>query len=160
RAPAAGRRSRRAGDLGGRRAPAHRGQRPRGARPAGRSRAGDGVHPSAGAPVSDNPFPGPQPYRTRDRQRFFGREDLAARLLRGVLAHGILTVYGPSGAGKSSLLAAAVLPALVGDYDVRVVSVDRWPEGVAPLSWLLDAMVDQLALGSEPEGGAPVELLA
>ena len=63
--------------------------------------------------MSTNPFPGPQPYRATDRNRFFGREDMVYALKGAILARRCVTVYGPSGAGKSSLTQAAVLPALV-----------------------------------------------
>ncbi len=55
-----------------------------------------------------NPFPGPQPYRASDRDRFYGRGDLAHRLEGSILANRCVTVFGPSGAGKSSLVQAAV----------------------------------------------------
>lgn len=94
-----------------------------------------------------NPFPGPQPYRSSDRDRFFGRQDLAHKLAAVILATRCITVHGPSGAGKSSLVQAAVLPSLIDDHDVRTVRVDGWPEGEEPARWFANAMYTSLRLG-------------
>lgn len=93
-----------------------------------------------------NPFPGPQPYRTTDRDRFFGREDMSYSLQRSILANRCVTVYGPSGAGKSSLLQAAVFPELVEKHDVRVIRVDAWPENEDPTKWLANAIHAEFGL--------------
>ena len=98
-----------------------------------------------------NPFPGPQPYRASDRDRFYGREDLSYKLEGSVLANRCVTVYGPSGAGKSSLVQAAVIPALIESQDVRVVRVDSWPDGEEPTRWVADAVYTDLNLGERPE---------
>src|SRR5262249_2359441 len=58
--------------------------------PARRRRAGGALMETC------NPFPGPKPYRASDQERFFGREQLAARLVDDVLANRCVTVYGPS----------------------------------------------------------------
>ena len=66
--------------------------------------------------------PGPAPYQglryyeRGDAERFFGREELTARLV-GRLRHTpggrrFLAVVGPSGSGKSSLMRAGLIPAL------------------------------------------------
>ena len=91
-----------------------------------------------------NPFPGPQPYRAADRDRFFGRIAFAHKLEGSLLANRCVTVYGPSGAGKSSLLQAAVFPRLVDKDDVRLVRVDAWPEGEEPTKWLATALQTEL----------------
>ena len=54
--------------------------------------------------MTRNPFPGPQPYRASDRERFHGREDMSFKLTASILANRCVTVHGPSGAGKSSLV--------------------------------------------------------
>jgi WD40 repeat protein len=110
--------------------------------------------------VSANPFPGPQPYRASDRDRFFGREELSARLEDNVLAHRCVTVYGPSGAGKSSMLQAAVIPRLLEAQQIDVVRVDTWPEESAAAGWLASAMYGQLGLGAPPEGLSPGDAIA
>ncbi|WP_437572710.1 nSTAND1 domain-containing NTPase [Sorangium sp. So ce542] len=106
-----------------------------------------------------NPFPGPQPYRAADRGYFFGREELTKKLAHRLMAHPCTTVFGPSGAGKSSLMQAGVIPLLEEAHDFRVVSVDGWPPGEAPLSWLVRAVFDDLELGDAPEGTARIEAL-
>ncbi len=99
-----------------------------------------------------NPFPGPQPYRAADRDRFFGREDLSHLLERSILANRCVTVYGPSGAGKSSLLQASVFPKLVEKHDVRLIRVDAWPDGEEPTKWLANAIHAELGLAELNEG--------
>jgi WD40 repeat protein len=107
----------------------------------------------------ENPFPGPQPYRASDRDRFFGREDMAIRLEANVVANRCVTVYGPSGAGKSSLMQAAVIPSLVATHGVRAVRVDGWPEGEDPTRWLASAVYAQLGMGEAPADLAPAEAI-
>ena len=48
--------------------------------------------------VSQNPFPGPQPYRASDRSRFFGREDLSYRLENVVVANNASALFNPRAA--------------------------------------------------------------
>lgn len=98
-----------------------------------------------------NPFPGPQPYRASDRNRFFGREDLSYQLQGRVLANRCVTVHGPSGAGKSSLMQASVIPSLVDAQRISVVLVDRWPEGEEPIRWLAREVYAGFCLGALPE---------
>ncbi|HRI71167.1 MAG TPA: hypothetical protein PK156_43340, partial [Polyangium sp.] len=101
--------------------------------------------------MSANPFPGPRPYRLEDRDRFFGRTDMAHKLRGSILASRCMTVHGPSGAGKSSLLQAAVLPMLVERNDARVLRVDAWPEGEEPTKWLATAMTAEMGISGLPE---------
>ncbi|AUX42470.1 uncharacterized protein SOCE26_039030 [Sorangium cellulosum] len=111
------------------------------------------------ASAPHNPFPGPQPYRAADRGYFFGREELTRKLSHRLMAHPCTTVFGPSGAGKSSLMQAGVIPLLEEAHGFRVVRVDGWPTGEAPLSWLVRAVYDDLDLGDAPEGKARIEAL-
>jgi WD40 repeat protein len=104
-----------------------------------------------------NPFPGPQPYRASDRERFYGREDVAYKLECSLLTNRCITVYGPSGAGKSSLLQAAVIPTLIEYQDVRLVRVDGWPEHEDPSRWMANAMYTDLGLGALPADLPPTE---
>ncbi|XXY21247.1 hypothetical protein WME88_16670 [Sorangium sp. So ce216] len=97
-----------------------------------------------------NPFPGPQPYRAADRERFHGREELSYRLEASVLANRCVTVYGPSGAGKSSLMQASVIPALIDAQRIRDVRIDAWPENKEPTEWLADAVYSALSFGERP----------
>jgi WD40 repeat protein len=107
----------------------------------------------------ENPFPGPQPYRAADRDRFHGREDASRKLSGLILGGRCVTVYGSSGAGKSSLLQASVIPDLIDAHDVRVVRIDRWPEGQEPTRWLVTAMYDELGLGEPPPDLTPAEAI-
>jgi WD40 repeat protein len=106
-----------------------------------------------------NPFPGPQPYRASDRDRFYGREELSYRLEDNVIANRCVTVYGPSGAGKTSVMQASVLPRLVESREISVVRVDSWPEAEAPSRWLASAIYDQLGFGAVPEDLSPDEAI-
>jgi hypothetical protein len=58
------------------------------------------------------PFRGLYPFRVEDREFFFGRETLVARLLERLAETSFLAVLGPSGSGKSSLVLAGLVPAL------------------------------------------------
>jgi hypothetical protein len=107
-----------------------------------------------------NPFPGPRPYRSDDRHRFFGREELARRVTSAILVHRCVVLSGPSGAGKSSLMQAAVLPRLEEAHDFRAVRVDGWPAGRPALEWLADAMFEALKLGAPPPSTPPAEAIA
>src|SRR5690242_18544591 len=109
--------------------------------------------------MSQNPFPGPQPYRAADRARFFARDAIVKKLANQVLARSATTVFGPSGAGKSSLMQAGVIPAIEDSDDVRVVRVDTWPTNEAPLPWLVGTMFSHFDLGMVPEGKTALETL-
>jgi hypothetical protein len=97
-------------------------------------------------PERINPFPGPQPYRAEDRSRFFGRDEAIRRLSNHLIAHPCTMLFGPSGCGKSSLMQAGVIPWLEGQHGFRVVRVDGWPPGQAPLSWFSAALAEALGV--------------
>ena len=105
--------------------------------------------PSPAVPL--NPFPGPQPYRAVDRDRFFGREEQARRLANRILAYPCITLFGPSGAGKSSLMQAGVIPWLEEAHAFQVVHIDAWPPGEPPRGWFMRALFEELDLGEPPE---------
>lgn len=99
----------------------------------------------------NNPFPGAKAYRVENREQFFERDDLAAKLVDRILGTRCVAVYGPNGAGKSSLLNAAVLPTLMNTHKVRCASVESWSRDEAPLSYLARAMYNpDLRLGAMP----------
>src|SRR5262245_33011878 len=103
-----------------------------------------------------NPFPGPQPYRSEDRARFFGREQAISRLFNHIIAHPCTILFGPSGCGKSSLMQAGVIPLLDERHDFRVVRVDGWPDGRPPLAWVSAAVAEETGLPPPAESeGAP-----
>ncbi|WP_164019558.1 AAA family ATPase [Pyxidicoccus trucidator] len=106
-----------------------------------------------------NPFPGPQPFRAADQDRFFGREDTARKLMNRILAHPCVMLFGPSGSGKSSLMQASVIPLLKARHGFRTVRVDGWLAGEAPLERLARDMFVDLELGKTPEELGPHELL-
>jgi hypothetical protein len=58
------------------------------------------------------PFRGLYPFRVEDREFFFGREALVARLEERLAENNFLAVLGPSGSGKSSLVLAGLIPGL------------------------------------------------
>jgi tetratricopeptide (TPR) repeat protein len=60
----------------------------------------------------DPPFQGLQYFSEEDAPRFFGREQIAARLVARLKTERFLAVVGASGSGKSSLIRAGVIPAL------------------------------------------------
>ena len=58
------------------------------------------------------PYLGLQYFDEKDAARFFGREQLIARIVGRLRQHRFLAIIGASGSGKSSLLRAGVVPAL------------------------------------------------
>jgi hypothetical protein len=60
----------------------------------------------------DPPFQGLQYFDESDAERFFGREELTARIVGRLGQTSFLAVIGASGSGKSSLVRAGVIPAL------------------------------------------------
>ncbi|QRN92926.1 PD40 domain-containing protein [Archangium violaceum] len=108
--------------------------------------------PATGNGILLNPFPGPQPYRTTDRDRFFGREEMTQRLVSHLLAYSCTTLSGPSGAGKSSLVRAGAIPVLEEEHEHRTVIIDGWPADKEPLDWLVESMCDQLDLEGSRHG--------
>jgi WD40 repeat protein len=107
-----------------------------------------------------NPFPGPQPYRASDSDRFFGREQFTRRLVNRILARPYVTLFGPSGAGKSSLMQAAVIPLLRKKHHFRTVCVDTWLAHETPLERLVKAIFVDLELDGRPEELGSQEALA
>jgi tetratricopeptide (TPR) repeat protein len=60
----------------------------------------------------DPPFLGLQYFDEKDASRFFGREELTARIIGRLHRTRFLAVIGASGSGKSSVVRAGVIPAL------------------------------------------------
>ncbi|MFE6870334.1 hypothetical protein ACFVFS_27745 [Kitasatospora sp. NPDC057692] len=61
---------------------------------------------------ADAPYLGLARFEPGDRELFFGRERLVARLVALVRERRVVALVGPSGSGKSSLLRAGLVPAL------------------------------------------------
>lgn len=100
------------------------------------------------------PFPGLRPFGPEHADQFYGREELADRLVQLSRRAPVTTVAGPSGIGKSSLVMAGVLPNVSADQDI-VVRTFRPSDSVTPLHSLALAL-DRL---QEPDRD-PVDRLA
>lgn len=81
-------------------------------------------------PAPQNPFPGPRPYATDERERFFGRAGERRDLAALVVANPLTVLYGRTGAGKTSLVCAGLVPELE-RAGFQVLPVAR-PGGVLP----------------------------
>jgi tetratricopeptide (TPR) repeat protein len=68
----------------------------------------ENLPPQAGEP----PFLGLQYFDEKDAPRFFGREDLTARIIGRLHRTRFLAIIGASGSGKSSVVRAGVIPSL------------------------------------------------
>ena len=81
-----------------------------------------------------NPYVGPRPFETHERQLFFGRDWEAEELVALIVAHPAVLFYAQSGAGKSSLLNAKIVPKLRDEEGCEVLPVARVrgdiPEGI------------------------------
>jgi hypothetical protein len=58
------------------------------------------------------PYVGPRPFETTDRNLFFGREREADDILSLIMFHRTVLLYAQSGAGKSSLINTSIIPDL------------------------------------------------
>jgi WD40 repeat protein/transcriptional regulator with XRE-family HTH domain len=67
---------------------------------------------ACGTGEGESPYQGLARFEPGDRERFFGREELAEDTVRLMKKHRFAVLLGASGSGKSSLLRAAVLPRL------------------------------------------------
>jgi transcriptional regulator with XRE-family HTH domain/streptogramin lyase len=88
--------------------------------------------PAPGPAWPGGPYLGLVPFEERDAQLFYGRDELADRLVRRLAERldgaGILLVAGESGSGKSSLLRAGLLPRLAAG--ALGPGSQRWPRRV------------------------------
>jgi hypothetical protein len=81
------------------------------------------------------PFRGLSPFRSEDREFFFGRDSMVEKLQRKLAVDNFLAVLGPSGCGKSSLVLAGLAPKLKAQIsDLQVI--DDLTPGSAPLEQL------------------------
>jgi energy-coupling factor transporter ATP-binding protein EcfA2 len=104
---------------------------------------------STGRRTAWNPYPGLRAFQPEDAELFFGRDELADRVLREVASSSrpgqALVVAGPSGSGKSSLLRAGVVPRL-GSSVIMTPGAEparAWREAVAKLDDAAVVVVDQ-----------------
>ena len=62
--------------------------------------------------IKTSPYQGLRRFNLKDRDRFFGRDKLIARLFEAVNRSNLSLVLGASGSGKSSLIRAGLIPEL------------------------------------------------
>ena len=98
----------------------------------GEAMAPGGAAAGEGAAWPGGPYLGLVPFEERDARLFYGRDELADRLVRRLAERpggaGILLVAGESGSGKSSLLRAGLLPRLAAG--ALGPGSERWPRRV------------------------------
>lgn len=108
----------------------------------------------------DPPYLGLQYFDEKDADRFFGREQLIARIVGRLRQNRFLAIIGASGSGKSSLLRAGVVPALrsgerLVDGGLPPTDSGKWAIQVfTPTTHPLEA----LALALTPEAGSISEI--
>ncbi len=62
--------------------------------------------------IKNSPYQGLKRFNLKDRDRFFGRDKLIARLFEAVNRSNLSLVLGASGSGKSSVIRAGLIPEL------------------------------------------------
>lgn len=62
--------------------------------------------------IINSPYQGLKRFNFKDRDRFFGRDKLIARLFEAVNRSGLSLILGASGSGKSSIVRAGLIPEL------------------------------------------------
>ncbi len=85
---------------------------------------------------AEPPYRGLQRFEPGDKDLFFGRDQITARLAVHVCDHRLVAVVGASGSGKSSLLRAGLIPALQNHREPgwRVAALRILTPGPHPLS--------------------------
>ncbi|USX54107.1 helix-turn-helix domain-containing protein [Lentzea sp. HUAS12] len=105
----------------------------------------------AAASPDTNPYPGLRAFRVDEADRFFGREELTARLVSAVAA-GSVIVVGASGSGKTSLLRAGLVPALASPVVfVSVGAVDALASAADSAVVVVDHLEELFTLHSDEE---------
>ncbi len=99
------------------------------------------------SPVKDriflnNPFPGLRPYRTDEKELFFGRDSESTEILTKLLANRFLAVTGAPGSGKTSLINCIVIPGLIsmtgaGDKGIKPVNLCPGPDPLPGLAGVI-----------------------
>lgn len=89
--------------------------------------------------MAQGPYPGLRPFLPRERDIFFGREQMIDQVLVRLNEQHMVVVHGASGCGKSSLIAAGVLPQLARRRARRglVLKTGTFRPGIQPVQSLV-----------------------
>ena len=103
-----------------------------------------------------NPFPGLRPFRENETHLFFGRNAQTDELLAELGRSRFVAVMGASGSGKSSLVAAGLLPALLGGHSTTLGAdwrIASFRPGGNPIRNLARALAVPDVLGRDGSDG-------
>ena len=102
--------------------------------------------------LAEAPYPGLRPFGARERDVFFGREQMIEEVLIRLNEKHMVVVHGTSGCGKSSLIAAGVLPQLAQRRArlKRVLRIGMFRPGAQPMRALVDLLMEMLATANRP----------
>ena len=75
----------------------------------------------------NSPYKGLDAFEERDRDRFFGRHQFVAKLVRELGQSRLILVLGASGSGKSSVIKAGLIPSLIQTYESRFMELTFTP---------------------------------
>lgn len=95
------------------------------------------------------------PYTAFDQELFFGRDNAVNQVLRRIREQPLLVLQGMANVGKTSLLAAGVIPRLVSQDRVLVVSVPDYFRPVKGIREALERNAESLQLTLPPEHNLP-----
>jgi WD40 repeat protein len=101
----------------------------------------------------NNPYQGLAAYEEKDKDLFFGREEIIKQLYQKVIAHerALTVVLGVSGTGKSSLVKAGLLPHLRQCQTPRFKILPPMRPGKSPLRALTHCLVPEITESLEPQ---------
>lgn len=102
--------------------------------------------------MADGPYPGLRPFLPRERDIFFGREQMVDQVLVRLNERHMVVVHGASGCGKSSLIAAGVLPQLARRRARRglVLRTGTFRPGIKPMQALVGLLQELCATEDGP----------
>ena len=101
------------------------------------------------------PYKGLAAYGARDREIFKGRDAKIDEVLRRVREQNLLVIHGEAGMGKTSLLAAGVIPELMGQGAI-VVSVQDYLDPARAIRAALSAHGSSIHVVLSEDAGLPV----
>jgi hypothetical protein len=102
--------------------------------------------------MATSPYPGLRPFLPRERDIFFGREQMVDQVLVRLNERHMVVVHGASGCGKSSLIAAGVLPQLARRRARRglVLRTGTFRPGIKPMQALVGLLQELCATDAGP----------